>query len=64
MQKEQEVISMIKLLSDSIAFLIRLLNPLEKLATHVGILYTDQQILEKGLTIIRSIRDCKYALGQ
>jgi len=30
----------------------------------VGIPYTDSQILEKGLTMIRATRDFKYALTQ
>ena len=37
---------------------------MQKLATQAGIPYTDGQILEKGLTMIRSTRDFEYALTQ
>ena len=48
--------------SDPIALLTRPLEQLQKLAAHAGIPYTDQQILEKGLTLIRATRDFEYGL--
>ena len=50
--------------SDPIVLLTRPIEQLQKLATYAGIPYTDSQILEKGLTIIRSTRDFEYALTQ
>ena len=34
----------------------------EKISTHAGVPYTDAQILEKGLSIVRATRDLDYAL--
>ena len=50
--------------TDPIALLTRPIEQLQKLATQAGIPYTDGQILEKGLTMIRSTRDFEYALIQ
>ena len=44
--------------------LTRPVEDLQKLVTQAGIPYTDSQILEKGLTIIRATRDFEYALTQ
>ena len=46
--------------------MILLFNPLEKLkkmAEAAGIAYTDEQILDMGLTVIRKTRDFEKALG-
>ena len=61
-QKEQEVMTMTWLPSDPIALLARPLEQLKKLAAHAGIPHADQQILEKGLTLIRATRDFEYGL--
>ena len=50
--------------SDPIVLLTRPLEQLQKLAIQAGIPYTDGQILEKGLTLIRATRDFEYALTQ
>ena len=42
--------------------LTRPIEQLQKLAIQAGIPYTISQILEKGLTLIYSIRDFEYAL--
>ena len=63
-QKEQEVMSMSWQPNDPIVLLTRPIEQLQKLATQAGIPYTDSQILEKGLTIIRATRDFEYALTQ
>ena len=63
-QKEQEVMSMSWQPSDPMVVLTRPVEDLQKLATQAGIPYTDSQILEKGLTIIRATRDFEYALMQ
>ena len=63
-QKDSEVMSMNWQPTDSIIMLTRPIEQLQKLATQAGIPYTDSQILEKGLTIIRSTRDFEYALTQ
>ena len=47
-----------------IVLLTRPIEQLQKLATQVGIPYTDSQILEKGLTKIRATKDFEYALTQ
>ena len=61
-QKEQEVMNTTWLPSDPIVLLTRPLEQLRKLAEHAGIPYSDTQILEKGLAIIRATRDFEYAL--
>ena len=48
--------------SDPLILLTRLLEQLRKLAQHAGIPYTDAQILEKALAIIRVTKDFEYAL--
>ena len=63
-QKDSEVMSMNWQPTDPIILLTRPIEQLQKLATQAGIPYTDSQILEKGLTIIRSTRDFEYALTQ
>ena len=63
-QKESEVMSMNWHPTDPIVLLTRPIEQLQKLATQAGIPYTDRQILEKGLSIIRSTRDFEYALTQ
>ena len=63
-QKESEVMSMNWQPSDPIVLLTRPIEQLQKLATKAGVPYTDSQILEKGLTIIRATRDFEYALTQ
>ena len=50
--------------NDPIVLLTWPIEQLQKLATQAGILYTDSQILEKGLTKIRATRDFEYALTQ
>ena len=49
--------------TDPIILLTRPLEQLQKLATQAGIPYKDNQILEKGLTLIRATRDFEYALA-
>jgi len=61
-QKEAEVMSMTWIPSDPIILLARPLEQLKKLSLHAGVPYTDAQILEKGLSIIRATRDFEYAL--
>ena len=63
-QKEHEVITMSLQPTDPIVLLTRPIEQLQKLATQAGIPYTDSQILEKGLTMIRATRDFEYALTQ
>ena len=63
-QKEMEVMTSTWQPSDPIVLLTRPLEQLQKLATQAGIPYTDGQILEKGLTLIRATRDFEYALTQ
>ena len=62
--KEAEVMSMTWQPSDPIVLLTRPIENLQKLAQQAGIPYTDQQLLEKGLSIIRSTRDFEYALTE
>ena len=50
--------------TDPIMLLTRPIEQLQKLATQVGIPYTDSQILEKSLMMIRATRDFEYALTQ
>jgi len=50
--------------TDPIVLLIRPIEQLQKLATQAGISYTDSQILEKGLMMIRATRDFEYTLTQ
>ena len=50
--------------SDPIVLLTHPIENLQKLAQQAGISYTDQQLLEKGLSIIRSTRDFEYALTE
>ena len=48
--------------SEPIVLLTRPLENLQKLAKQANIPFTDNQILEKGLTLIRRTRDFEYAL--
>lgn len=63
-QKDNEVMTMSWQPTDPLVLLTRPIEQLQKLATTAGIPYTDSQILEKGLTLIRSTRDFEYALTQ
>jgi len=63
-QKEMEVMTSTWQPSDPLVLLTRPLEQLQKLAIQAGIPYTDGQILEKGLTLIRATRDFEYALTQ
>ena len=49
-------------LSDPIMLVTRPLEQLRKLAEQARVLYADAQILEKGLSLIKSTRDYEYAL--
>ena len=62
-QKEMEVMTSSWQPTDPIILLTRPIEQLQKLATQAGIPYTDSQILEKGLTLIRATRDFEYALA-
>ena len=44
--------------------LTRPLEQLQKLAAQAGIPHTDNQILQKGLQLIRNTNDFEYALTQ
>ena len=48
--------------SEPLVLLTRPLENLQKLAKQANIPFTDKQILEKGLTLIRRTRDFEYAL--
>ena len=63
-QKEVEVMTISWQPTDSMVLLTRLLEQLQKLAIQVGIPYTNNQILEKGLSLIRAIHDFEYTLNQ
>ena len=63
-QKELEVILIIQLPSDPIILLIRLLEQLKKLLVHEEVPYTNIQILEKVLSIIKATCDLKYELSK
>ena len=63
-QKEVEVMTATWHPTDPIVLLTRPIEQLQKLATQAGIPYTDGQILEKGLTMIRATRDFELALTQ
>ena len=45
-----------------IMLLTWLIEHLQKLAQQAGIFYTDQQLLEKDLALIRNTRDFEYTL--
>ena len=63
-QKDNEVMTMSWQPTDPLVLLTRPIEQLQKLAITAGIPYTNSQILEKGLTLIRSTRDFEYALTQ
>jgi len=50
--------------TDPMVLLTRPLEQLQKLATQANIPYTDNQILEKGLSLVRVTCDFEYALTQ
>ena len=47
---------------DPIVLLTRPIENLQKLAQQAGMPYTDQQLLEKSITLIRNTRDFEHAL--
>ena len=63
-QKESEVMSLIWQPSDPMVILTRPLEQLQKLAVQAGMPCTDNQILQKGLQLIRNTNDFEYALTQ
>jgi len=60
--KESEVMNMSWQPHEPIVLLTRPIENLQKLAQQAGIPYTDKQLLEKGLQLIRNTRDFEYAL--
>ena len=56
-QKESDVMSLAWKPAESIVLLTRPIENLQKLATQVGVPCTNNQILEKGFTLIRNTRD-------
>jgi len=60
--KENEVMNMSWQPHEPIVLLTRPIENLQKLAQQAGIPYTDKQLLEKGLQLIRNTRDFEYAL--
>ena len=63
-KKEIEVMLMTWQPTDPLVLLTRPIENLQKLAIQAEIPFTDSQILEKGLTLIRATRDFEYALTQ
>ena len=63
-QKEAEVMSMTWQPTDPMVLLTRPLEHLQKLATQGNIPYTENQILQKGLSLVRATRDFEYAITQ
>ena len=61
-EKEAEIMAMIWQPSEPLVLLTRPLENLQKLAKQANIPFTDKQILEKGLTLIRRTRDFEHAL--
>jgi len=61
-QKEEEVMFLSWQPTDPMVLLTRPLEQLKKLATQAGIPYTDNHILEKGLSLVRVTHDFEYAL--
>ena len=61
-EKEAEIMAITWNPSDPIILITRPLEQLRKLAAHAKVPYTDAQILEKALAIIRSTRDYEYAV--
>ena len=61
-EKEAEIMAIAWNPSDPIILITRPLEQLRKLAIHAKVPYTDAQILEKALSIIRATRDYEYAL--
>ena len=63
-EKEAEVLTMSFTPGDPMVSLFRPIEQLQKLAVSAKIPYSDAQILEFGLTIIRATRDFEKALGE
>ena len=61
-EKEAEVMSLTWQPSDPMVILTRPLEQLKKLAVQAHMPYTDCQILQKGLQLIRNTNDFEYAL--
>ena len=61
-EKEMEIMAMNWNLADPIVLITRPLEQLRKLAEQAKVPYTDAQILDKGLSLIKATRDYKYAL--
>ena len=61
-EKEDEIIVMNWNPSIHNFLITRLLQQMRKLAQHASDLYTNAQILQKALTIIKATRDYKYSL--
>ena len=61
-QKETEVIAMTWQPQDPMVLLTWPIENLQKLAIQAGLPYSDNQLLEKGLTIICNIRDFEHTL--
>ena len=61
-EKESEIMAMTWQPSEPLVLLTGPLENLQKLAKQANIPFTDKQILEKGLTLIRRTRDFEYGL--
>ena len=61
-QKEAEVLSLTWLPSDPLVTLTRPIELLQKFALQAGLPYTNEQVLEFGLQLIRNTRDFEAAL--
>ena len=62
-QKESEIRSMTYHPADPLILLYNPVEKLKKMAESAGIAYTQDQILDIGLTVIRNTRDFERALG-
>ena len=62
-QKELEIRTMFFNPADPMILLFNPIEKLKKMAEAAGIAYTDEQILDMGLTVIRNTRDFEKALG-
>ena len=63
-QKEAEVMSLTWQPNEPMVLLTRPLEKLQKLAVQANMPYTESQILQKGLQLIRNTNDFEYALTQ
>lgn len=59
-EKEAEVMILMWNSSEPIVLLRKLLENLQKLAKQANMPFTDKQILEKGLTLIRKTKDFEH----